>query len=889
MINLPNQRIPYKEKDDVFRKACVDALCAHVNMMNRDWPRIAENYSIVNSDLDEKEWNAICSTLSIDRGDARKYAEKYNICSTIVQALLGEEYNRTWSYNIVNENREEYNRIIADKENLYSQVCDDFLKIEGERWQKTKQAQEAAEQGDITQREADKQKKEAATTAEKRVKALVDGFTKKMEFSSRETAKEMMMKNLMSMLINKDNYKFLKNRCFEDAVICSREFVEVHKPSPFELPTLRRLNPLNVYFHKSPNTPYIHESDAAGYKELMTYAQVLKKYNLSDEDFDQLRNTDYYGYGVNMDKPNSMQNLAQSGLYPSVNTIPGSWAGEEFADMKLPTAGSGQSAHMSGLYGNQHQDYMNSYYTVYTNYWISQAKIGVLKHKDDYGETVTEFVSEDFVVPKDAKKNTIKSIFSKAGSTIYSWIEEGIIYKLEWIWAPELWSGTRINGKVYVNVGPVEYAYKSLLNPFDVKLPIYGAIFQSTNANTFGYVDALRPWQKLYYAIMTRLVKLLEKDHGNLTFLNMLYIDTEIGLEKSLELGEETGIIPYNPLSNTKEIGALVNNMKIADNINLTNSASIDHYMKLLQFIEAKAISATGMSPQRIAATKTDSNVTDNVNETQHSMNITEGFFMQHDILWEHILQGLMECVITDLRNDDISSLYRGFLSANQYAIIDMKDLDFQDNFKFKVGNDSKSTRILKQMQANAQALIQNGVSFNSLIKLLRTEDLTEFEAELKEIEAQAKADKQAEQEQAKEIEMQKIQAQKDMVEDTQMGELDKVFLKGKLEQEQEHIRGQYQVKSFNMEADLNANNIPDVMEYNLKSGDLIKRAEQRDKELSLKEQDLALKQQQKETEHALKQEEAQRRAELEEKKIASKEAIEKMKQQIALKKASTK
>ena len=46
--------------------------------------------------------------------------------------------------------------------------------------------------------------------------------------------------------------------------------------------------------------------------------------------------------------------------------------------------------------------------------------------------------------------------------------------KLEFKWVNEVWEGTRIDGRIYVNINPILNQRLSLENPSKCKLPING-------------------------------------------------------------------------------------------------------------------------------------------------------------------------------------------------------------------------------------------------------------------------------------------------------------------------------------------------------------------------------------------------------------------------------
>lgn len=857
MLSFPSQKLPSSQKDKKWQIACLDSLCNYSLQFSGDWKKMQENFEIKNSQLNPEDYRKICEGLGVkDDPSTRKYIEAYNICSNIIETLMGEELNRPWSFNVVNDNPEESNKIIRQKEREYQKILMDLFKSELEKQDKIKEIQDNVDRGQMQQSKANNLLSEINRVFNERQDKILNLKEVEARYKSKQTVKEIFVRKLMRSLVNRQNLKWVKNATFEDAIVAGQEFVEVVQMSEYELPIVKQLDVLNVFYHKSPNTPFIQDGEFAGYREYMTVTSVLKKFgdDLSDDDRKKIEGRTLGGvYGV--DQPffgkgegnaNDFGRLQRSGQYPSLGGASAQQYGlsDNPNDFISSPYGGYNTVRSKGLYATQNNIYRQSYCTVYTVYWLSERKIGVIERYDENGEYNKEFVSEDFILPKDAELKKVQlDPFSKPKSK-YTWLDENDnLVQLEWIWIPEVWTGTRINSDIYVNIRPLKHAYQSLINPFNVKLPIYGYVYNNRNAYSSSIMDKVKVWQKLYYVIMAKFLKQISKDHGILTFLNVLFIDGNLGLEKTLELAEETGIVPYNPLANTTNAGMLnTNTMKIAERVDATNAQVVQYYMELLRFIEEKMQLVSGMSPQRLAQTQSRSNASDNQRDTMHSMNITERFFSGHDLLWQEVLQGLMEMSLSVISTKEGKHIVRDLLNDEEMALVDLEILSIYDDFKLRVGSDSKSYRILQQLQGNAQALIQNGLPLSQLVSLMQKEDLLEFKEELKQIEDLERKERLAQQDAENQIAREKIQAMRDQVEDQQIADLDNTYLKGQLNLQKEDLRGQYLVKSYNLESDLNNNSVPDVLEYNLKSGDLMKRAEQRDKELAIKERDQMLK-----------------------------------------------
>ena len=113
---------------------------------------------------------------------------------------------------------------------------------------------------------------------------------------------------------------------------------------------------------------------------------------------------------------------------------------------------------ISFLYANsQNKDensYRNRLIEVINVYWKSRKRIGFLTYMDMETGSIEEIEVEDgFRMPAELKE---------AGAN------------LEFKWVNEVWEGTRIDGRMYVNINPVRNQRISLDNPSKCKLPING-------------------------------------------------------------------------------------------------------------------------------------------------------------------------------------------------------------------------------------------------------------------------------------------------------------------------------------------------------------------------------------------------------------------------------
>lgn len=901
---FPKQKISSSKKDKAWMINCTNYVVA-VGEQNftQEISRKNSSYKLINSQLEESEFRNICSTLGVSTNYGKRYIQAYNKVFNIYSTLKGEELQRSFKFSVINISPQATNEILRHQQFEHQQYVSYNFAKEFEVIVEKLKLEVQTEMRNVPFNERAKAEAEIRKQVEEKYSHLLSFERLEERSKSFVQLKEATLAKLLKICINRQNIKWIKNESFGDAIIAGEEFVEVKFEKGNPLPIIKQINPLDIFYHKSPDTPFTHDSDFAGYKERITFTQALDEYqeDLDNDDLERLQLFAYNGsagYGTTdtmFRSPGDPRHASdwvsktQAGMYPSgPNLRPEARVMIDGQERGIPNSGyaGGSTVRGQGLYSTEYDSfYRNNYVIRYTTYWKSYRKIYVFTKEDNDGELVSEFVSEDFVIPSNAKKESYReNKFSKLKYKYIWYDKENKFNSAEEIWIPEIWKSVRLNGDIFVDYGPLEHAYQSLLNPYATKLPIYGCVFNARNASNISIIDRTKPWQKLYYAMMAKVLKLISQDKGVLTFLNVLMVDSDLGVKKTLELAEDHNLIPYNPLAHAKG-GQLINNThKIAEKVDTTNASVIEYYIKILEFIETNLTETVGMSPQRLSQFSPRTNASDNQKAIEHSMNITESLFNMHDLLWEHIMQGYMEMLVSSL-NDDTSKL-RGFLNSEEIALIDLGHINLEDEYLFKVGFNSKEEKIKTITESLAMHLIQNDkVTLSTLIELLNTDDLVEFQVHLKEIEKEIENKAVEAQQREQEAKMEELNLQWKFKENEQKAKLDEVFLKGKMELEKEHVKGQYLINSFNLKNDLDQNGVSDLLEEELnytemlsKVSDVVNKSRQKDRELDIKESELALKSKTSELEALQQKEDKLQESFFKEKELKLKEEIEKLK-----------
>jgi hypothetical protein len=805
MIAFEPQRLTTNKKNKAWRTNQVDAIASRIDEFGNDWYRIWQNYKLKNNQIEQEEYREYCDTLGLQKGEGKKFVEPFNKTHTIIEVLKGEESKMPWSFGVVNLSSKATNEMLRSKDREYRDYLDNKVAMEIERQssitnalikQKTEgMPQEEVEQA-VQQAQAEYQEKEAK---------LLDPQQIKDKYINYKSKKEKTVHKLLKALAVDQNLKWLKNETFEDALLAGVEAVEICVDPHTKIPYVRQINALNLFFHKSADTPFIQDSDYVGYKEELTVSDVLDKYgeDLNKKDIDRLKqyNSKVFGldakfHSKNGESPSHWDNIKK---YEYTQQHPLS---------TTPSYGT-TNVLSDGLYASDKaQHRYENYCVVYTVYWKSQRRLGKLTYLDEYGEETSTFVDEEFAIPERATKSNYKPHMFSTSKTKWEWEnKDGEPRSLEWLWLPEVWKGVRINGDIYVKIEPYENAYQSMLNPYKTKLPIHGFIYGNRNAFSTCIMDRIKPWQKLYYIIMSKWLKLITQDKGVIQLLNILMMDKGVGYERALQIGMDHGVLPYNPLAHTQGTNVAYST-KPAERLDLSNSSQLTYYTQLLEFVEQQMKVSAGVSDQRLAQTGASTNVTDNQRDMAQSMNITNSIFAGHEMLWQEVLQTLCETATKTLDNE--SGFMKQILSTDEIALIDLDLISLEDEYAVKVGNNTRAHQTLQEAKGFLQALVQNDkINFSTLLDMLDTDNLVEFKEELRGIEAgiERREGEMQQQQQEHDKEMQAMQ--QEQIEADRQQRLKEIELKG----EYDILGKQISSMAWDPDKDRDRDGLPDILE----------------------------------------------------------------------------
>ena len=438
--------------------------------------------------------------------------------------------------------------------------------------------------------------------------------------------------------------------------------------------------------------------------------------------------------------------------------------------------------------------FRNRLVEVVSVYWKSRKRIGFLVYEDPETGTIEQQEVEDgFRLPKEMKE---------AGA------------QLEWKWVNEVWEGTRIDGRFYIDINPIPNQRMSIDNPSKCKLPINGRRYSDTNTSNISLVKLGIPYQLNYNIYKYRLELSIAKSKDIIGSFDINMIPKKWDMDKFMYYVEGTGIawVDYN-----KE-GVQLNpqHQSVMD----MSIKTIAQYVQLLESILQEWEKISGVSRQRQGEIGQYEGKASSQQAILQSAHITEDLFRKFERMEQRDFQALL-----DYSKEAWLEGKKGMYVMPD-GTTDFFDLDsmshMETNYGIFVSDAGKDQEKLQNIKGLTQAMMQNGAKPGDIAEMLDLDSFTEIKKNLK------KADRVQQQLEQAQQEAQQQQAQQEMQMQQQLKEMENI------ESEKDRQKD-IEIALINAEAKKEATVPGDQL--NLQK--MIRDFELKEKELDLREQEL--------------------------------------------------
>lgn len=387
--------------------------------------------------------------------------------------------------------------------------------------------------------------------------------------------------------------------------------------------------------------------------------------------------------------------------------------------------------------------YRNRLVEVVTIYWKSRKRIGFVEYIDPETGQPDQFDVEDgFKMPPEIKE---------AGG------------KISWEWVNEVWEGTKIDGRFYVNITPISNQRTSLDNPSICKLPINGRKYSDINSNNISLVQLGIPYQLNYNIFKYRMELAIARSKDIIAQFDINMIPKKWDMDKFMYYVEGTGIawVDYNK----EGVQLSPQHQSVLD----MSIKTIQQYIVLLDSIMQEWEKISGVNRQRQGTIGTYEGKATSQQAIVQSSHITEDLFRKFARFEQRELQGLLDYSKEAWINGK-KSMYVMPDTTMQY--IDIEALEHMESeygiFMSDAGKDQDNVRQAREL---SQAMIQNGMPASAVLDLFDTENFIGIKDKLAKAEKQQAELEKAQREAEQQMQQQQMQMQQQQ---TQMATIEK-------------------------------------------------------------------------------------------------------------------
>ena len=444
------------------------------------------------------------------------------------------------------------------------------------------------------------------------------------------------------------------------------------------------LNPIDIDYDLDPDLEFVEDGDWAIVRKFVHASTIIDHYHelLSDEEI------------VSLEEPHGMGN----------SHIP--W---------LSVGATGPNA-------NQ---FNNRLIEVINVYWKSRKRIGFVSFIDpETGELEEIDVEDGFKMPAELK---------------------AIGAKIEWLWVNQVWKGTKIDGRLFIDIEPLPNQRESLDNPSICKLPINGRRYSDTNSDNISLVSLGIPYQLTYNVYKYRLELAIARSKDIIAQFDINMIPKKWDMDKFMYYVEGTGIawVDYNK----EGVTLSPQHQSVLD----MSIKTIEQYIVLLNSIMEEWEKLSGVNRQRQGQVGAYEGKSTSQQAIIQSSHITEDLFRKFNRMEQRDLQALVDYS----KEAWITGKKSSFIMPD--GTLEYLDVDSMEHMESEYGiwvtdsgDESERIEVAKQL---GQSMVQNGLPASAVLEMLDAKSFTQIKSKIKAAEVQQQeleqAQQQAQQEQA--------------------------------------------------------------------------------------------------------------------------------------------
>lgn len=493
-------------------------------------------------------------------------------------------------------------------------------------------------------------------------------------------------------------------------------------------------NPINTFTHVSEEVEWAQDGDYVGRMFYLTKSQILDRYGwkMNNKELKRLekldKENDGSSTGTGVDMTGFPYNVyAPFEDFKAYNLTMRATGWDPLN--RIPVAGNDMNVALMNTM--PYVDRTNGIYRVTEVYWMSQAKFGKVVYTDPFtGQLVKENVDENYVVPFGFKEVVGDFVDGDQPNTVY------------WTWVNQTWKGIKIcftmsdEDALYIDLGPMNFQFKSERNPFGAKLPVCGRIFNNRNALSMSLVDLMKPHQIGYNLCMNQLYQLLEKEIGKFMVWDANFFNTlkdwggEDSWDKIALIAKELGHV-FGDTSPQNMKGANPNNT-FPKAVDMELTSQMFSRAKLAEFFEARALSQLGISQQLMADVKATETATGiNTAVSQATLNVQRFYTDFMEYKKRCLTMNLDIAQYVQSTNKDITIMYTKSDASRQFIKMNGTDILLRNMHVYVVN----SQELLRQLEMIKNYFVNNNtlpVTALDIVEVITSNSPSAIKAKLK-------------------------------------------------------------------------------------------------------------------------------------------------------------
>lgn len=695
LYSFPSQNIPEANKDSSWMKQCIDAIITLGTVNEYERYQDLFCYNIYNGVWPKEMFDYL---RKVEDYEFPAYIRHIPLQRPRIDLLIGQEIRRplknfrTYATNRDNIKVKEDMQLEMIMQTAYGVVAANQMQVNAMQ-QQIEQARQQLQQ----------QQGQLDPATQSSLNAQIVNAMMQLQLQSMSTqqlankineelkAKELNNKRNFKMNIEIKSQKLLNNLIeaadvhskfaegFADSWITGKERYFVYAKDLNVPISLDKINPIRSAHSPEENARYIHQCQWFTWNVDMTISQII----------------DRFGPYWSAEELKALHESSSSLFDASINNT------YQFSGLRQE-----QQFDMNDYgYRTLYSDLSRSNYqrTVHFTLWRSQRRINIKRSvkKDDPTVTFTHIIDDEEAAKTD------KSLIQ------HKYVED-------------IYFGVRIAGNIY-RCGKLPYVYRSVDNPGQAILPVFGHAYNSIIRRPYSVVWATKDLQILYNLVHYHEELMLATAGRRGMIMDKAQIPTDMSMDEWEYQKKVKGNMYINSAQYYNGMKPLFNQFQQYDE---SLSPSIQYLHVVKTKIEEMLGNAIGVPRQRLGALNPEDPVgTSKMSNVQSSL-VTDYKFYEHDIIKKQVLTHMINLAWRTYKKG-----YYGMsiLGAEGQELLNLKpeEMSLSDFDVFLTDSIHEANKFEELKQMAAVGLKTGNLNFRDVVKSYRYDTIPELESAL--------------------------------------------------------------------------------------------------------------------------------------------------------------